>query len=208
MKHCCEDKHEEITALKAKQSKALKIVFAINATMFFVEFFYGWLAKSTALLGDSLDMLGDAFVYGFSLFALYKSSLMRARAGLLKGLIMLMFGLAVLVQAIFKVTSGTIPIYQTMGLIGSLALVSNLACLWILYSHREDDINMKSTWICSRNDIISNCGILVAAFLVSQFQSLWPDVLIGAIIAGLFLSSAYSVITVSISEIKNISLSS
>jgi cation diffusion facilitator family transporter len=194
MKHCCEDKAESLNQLRVKQSKALKIVFAINLMMFFVEFGSGWYSSSTALMGDSLDMLGDAFVYGFSLYVIYKSVAMRARAAQLKGIIMLAFGVGVLGQAIYKVVSAQIPVYETMGIVGAFALMANLICLWVLYTHRDDDINMKSTWICSRNDIISNVGILMAAVLVARLNSFWPDVIVGTIISVLFLSSAHSVL--------------
>ncbi len=194
MKHCCEDKSEELLALKSRQSNALKIVFFINLLMFFVEFSAGLKAGSAALMGDSLDMLGDAFVYGFSLYALYKSPAMRIRAAQLKGGIMMVFAIIVFLQAGYRVYSGVVPLYETMSIFGAMALIANLICLGILFSHREDDINMKSTWICSRNDIIANLGTLFAAFLVRQSGSFWPDVIIGTIIASLFLISAYSVL--------------
>lgn len=202
MKHCCETKSCEITALKEKQSKALKIVFFINLAMFFVEFISGWRAHSTALLGDSLDMLGDAFVYGFSLYALFKTARMRVRAAQLKGMIMLMFGLTVLAEAIYKIMTNEVPMANIMGSIGALALAANAYCLWILYSHREDDINMKSTWICSRNDIIANVSTLIAAFLVYQFKTIWPDIIVGLLISILFLMSAFSVLKEASLELK------
>lgn len=194
MKHCCEDKHSEILELKQKQAKVLKIVFAVNLFMFFLEFSWGWVAGSTALLGDSLDMLGDAFVYGFSLYALFKTDLMRIRAAQLKGVIMLVFGLSVLGEGIYKIMTGSLPEAQTMTVIAALALAANSYCLWLLFSHREDDINMKSTWICSRNDIISNLGTITAGVLVGKLNSFWPDVIVGGVISVLFLSSAFHVL--------------
>lgn len=187
MKQCCEE-------VKSGQSKALKIVFIINLVMFFIEFSAGLKAGSTALMGDSLDMLGDAFVYGFSLYVLYKTALLRIRAAQLKGFIMLTFGLGVFIQAAYKIQSTEIPVYQTMTLIGGLALVANLTCLGILYSHRDDDINLRSTWICSRNDIMANLGTIAAAFLVAAYQSIWPDIIVGVTIATLFLTSSYGVL--------------
>lgn len=187
MKQCCEE-------VKSGQSNALKIVFIINLVMFFIEFSAGLKAGSTALMGDSLDMLGDAFVYGFSLYVLYKTALLRIRAAQLKGFIMLTFGLGVLIQAAYKIHSTEIPVYQTMTLIGGLALLANLTCLGILYSHRHDDINLRSTWICSRNDIMANLGTIAAAFLVAAYQSIWPDIIVGVTIATLFLTSSYGVL--------------
>lgn len=107
---------------------------------------------------------------------------------------MLLFGLVVLGQAVYKIMTGEIPAYHTMGYVALIALIANLVCLWFLYSHREDDINMRSTWICSRNDIVSNSGTILAAFLVGKFQTIWPDVIIGGIIAALFLKSSFSVL--------------
>lgn len=202
MSNCCENKGCEITALREKQGIALKIVFFINLAMFIIEFIAGLKAQSTALLGDSLDMLGDAFVYGFSLYVLNRSSVMKARAAQLKGSIMLVFGFVVLGQAIYKIATGVPPVYETMGVIGSLALAANLVCLWILYSHREDDINMQSTWICSRNDIIANVGTLGAALFVAYFNSIWPDILMGGLIAFLFLRSSFDVLKRANAEIK------
>lgn len=202
MKHCCENKTEEINILREKQYKVLKIVFLINFFMFFVEFINGLKAQSSALMGDSLDMLGDSFVYGFSLYVLNKSHLLRIRAAQMKGIIMLLFGLFVMSQIIYKIITMDVPRYETMSLIGALALVANIVCLIILYSHREDDINMRSTWLCSRNDIIANCGTILAAVLVAYLNSAWPDIIIGAIIANLFLSTSYGVLKDSFSASK------
>lgn len=180
--------------LRGKQGRVLKIVFVINLIMFFVEFSFGIWAKSTALMGDSLDMLGDALVYGFSLYVIYKSIEMRATAAKLKGFIMLLFGLSVLVEASYKILTNVVPVYETMTVIGISALIANLICLYLLYKHRADDINMKSTWICSRNDIFANSGTILAALLVGKFQTIWPDVIVGLLISILFLSSAFHVL--------------
>lgn len=203
MKHCCEDKQEELKLLRVKQFKVLKIVFFINFAMFFIEFINGLKSQSTALMGDSLDMLGDSFVYGFSLYVLNKTPALRIRAAQAKGIIMLLFGLFVLIQIIFKIISKDIPAYEIMGTVAVLALVANLACLILLYTHREDDINMRSTWLCSRNDIIANSGTIFAAVLVSYLNSAWPDIIIGTIIAGLFLHSSYDVLKDSFSVQRN-----
>jgi cation diffusion facilitator family transporter len=191
---CCENKSHELDQLRGKQAKVLKLVFAINFAMFFIEFFQGWMARSTALMADSLDMLGDAFVYGFSLYVLAKSDLWKARAATLKGVIMLGFGLFVLAEAIHKILHPVLPQSETMGMIGLLALVANLVCLWLLYAHRQDDINMQSTWLCSRNDIIANSSTLVAAYLVTKLNSWWPDIIVGTLIASLFLKTSIGVL--------------
>jgi cation diffusion facilitator family transporter len=198
MKSCCEDKAEELASLRGTQRRVLWIVLIINACMFVVEMISGILSHSTALLGDSLDMLGDALVYGVSLFAIDRGMRWKYRAALLKGTIMLTFGLGVLIEAILKVFYSLIPSGQTMGIIGFLALLANLMCLFLLHPHRHDDINMRSTWICSRNDISANGGVLLAAASVVFLQSQWPDILVGSTIAVIFLASALGVLKDSI----------
>lgn len=203
MDDCCSGKSDELLLLKAKQAHILKIVMAINLLMFLVEFGSAWLASSTSLMADSLDMLGDAIVYGFSLYVLHKSQKIRASAALLKGIIMVTFGLSVLIQGAIKLGSDALPSYESMGWIGGLALLANTLCLVLLYRHRDDDINMKSTWICSRNDIISNLGVLIAAGLVASTQTKWPDLLVGLLIAILFLRSAIPILLESITQLRS-----
>lgn len=202
MDHCCENKTTELLQLKTKQGNVLKIVMVINLVMFGIEFTSGFLAQSTALMADSLDMLGDAIVYGFSLYVLHRTTKWRATAALLKGVIIVFFGIGVLAEAISKLGASTVPVSATMGLVGSLALAANICCLLLLYRHRDDDINLRSTWICSRNDIISNVGVLVAAGLVALMNSRWPDIIVGFIIAILFLRSAWSILVESIKELS------
>ncbi len=201
-KSCCESKSIELIKLREKQANVLKIVLAINMVMFFGEFGAGLWAKSTALMADSLDMLGDAIVYGFSLYVLHKSEQTRAMAALLKGIIVVIFGLGVFYEAITKIFGDLVPIADTMGLFGVIALAANVTCLLLLTKHKNDDLNMKSTWICSRNDIISNTGVLIAAGLVALTHSKWPDVIIGLIISILFLKSAWPILIESITVIK------
>lgn len=202
MKSCCESKSTELDQLRTGQKNVLIIVFIINALMFFVEFSFGIISKSTALLADSLDMLGDATVYAFSLFVINRSIKWKAGAAIIKGIIITICGFYVLAEAIFKAFSGILPIANTMGIIGVIALVANCICLIMLLKHRNDDINMKSTWICSRNDIIANLGVLIAAFCVSYFQSKWPDIIIGLIISFVFLRSAIYILKEAIYEFK------
>jgi cation diffusion facilitator family transporter len=194
MKSCCEAKSEALVALRGKQRRVLQTVLAINATMFVVELVAGLLTRSTSVLADSLDMFGDAVVYASSLYVLSQGARARARVATLKGAIMVLFGVGVLAEAVTKAISGRVPIAEGMGLVGGAALVANLVCLALLLRHRDDDINMRSTWICSRNDIIANVGVLAAAGAVALSGSRWPDVLVGAAIAGLFLWSAFGVL--------------
>ncbi|MFZ9001884.1 MAG: cation diffusion facilitator family transporter [Bacteriovoracaceae bacterium] len=202
MKSCCESKSDELIVLRDKQKTALLIVLIINSLMFVIEFTFGILSQSTSLLADSLDMLGDASVYAFSLYVLNRGLKWKAAAALLKGIIISMFGIYVLIEATIKIYSDILPAADTMGIIGLLALLANTTCLFILLRHRDDDINMKSTWICSRNDIIANCGVLLAAFAVSYFNNKWPDIIIGLCIAFIFLKSALSILKDSIQELK------
>lgn len=172
----------------------LWIVLAINALMFAVEGTAGLLAHSTALLADALDMLGDALVYGFSLFVLDRSARWQAGASLAKGAFMLAFGVGVLAEAIHKALVPVMPNAETMGAIGMLALLANLVCFTLLYRHRADNLNMSSTWLCSRNDLIANVGVLMAAAASFLLVSRWPDILVGSLIAVLFLHSAIDVL--------------
>lgn len=201
-KSCCENKSSELAQLRGKQATVLKIVLAINLVMFFVEFTFGILSRSSALKADSLDMLGDAIVYAFSLYVLQRDERWRASAALLKGLIIVGFAIFVLIDTTIKVFSDSVPIYETMGAIGLLALVANAFCFFLLFRHRDDDINMKSTYICSRNDIISNGGVIVAAIAVNLTQSKWPDIIVGYGIALIFFKSAWSILIESVQGMK------
>lgn len=202
MSSCCENKSCELDALRITQSRTLKWVLAINLGMFFIEYSAGILAHSTALLADSLDMLGDAFVYGFSLYVINRSQKWLAVSALFKGLIMLAFGLYVLAEAGYKIVNPVLPSAELIGSIGVLALAANVLCLKLLWAHKSDDINMRSVWLCSRNDVIANSGVLVAAVAVWLLQSRWPDIIIGLIIAALFLRSAWSVLFEAVVEIR------
>lgn len=202
MGSCCEDKSCELEDLRQNQAYILKWVLAINLSMFFIEYGAGILAHSTALLADSLDMLGDAFVYGFSLYVINRSQKWLAVSALLKGLIMLAFGLFVLAEAGYKIVNPVLPSAELIGSIGVLALAANLLCLRLLWRHKSDDINMRSVWLCSRNDVIANSGVIVAAATVWLLQSRWPDIIVGLAIAALFLRSAWSVLAESITHIR------
>jgi Co/Zn/Cd efflux system component len=208
MDACCETKADEISVLRGKHKSVLTILLAINAFLFVVEAAAGLLANSTALLADSLDMLGDSLVYGFSLYVLWRGAAWKAKAALLKGAIMAVFGVGVLFGAVYKMLAGVVPIAETMGIIGSLVLVGNGICFLLLFRHRSDDLNMRSTWLCSRNDIIANLSVLVAAAGVTIFNSGWPDILVGAAIAALFLKSALTMLAESFAELRKLKFES
>ena len=202
MDNCCQDKAGELEALGARQSRVLWAVLGINAGMFAVELFVGLLAGSLALLADSLDMLGDALVYGFSLYVVGRSTRWRASAALLKGMVMAVFGLIVLAQAGYHILSPEIPDFRLIGATGAVALAANLTCLLLLTRHRNDDLNMKSTWLCSRNDIIANVGVLVAAVAVFALRSPWPDLTVGFLITAVFMRSAVQVLRQAVAELR------
>jgi cation diffusion facilitator family transporter len=204
MDACCETKAEEISVLRAKHKNVLTIVLAINAVLFVVEAAAGLLANSTALLADSLDMLGDSLVYGFSLYVLWRSAAWKAKAALLKGAIMAVFGIGVLFKAAHKMVAGIVPVAETMGVIGILVLLGNGVCFLLLFRHRVDDLNMRSTWLCSRNDIIANLSVLAAAIGVKFLDSSWPDIVVGGAIAALFIKSAFTVLRDSFGQLRTL----
>lgn len=191
---CCSAKEHELAALRGDMKRVLTIVLAINVAMFLAEFAAGVVGRSTALMADSVDMLGDALVYGLSLYALNKSDRWRAGAAVAKGAIIALFGVWVVAGVVQKLVYGVVPIAGIMLTFGGIALLANLTCLALLYRYREQDVNMSSTFECSRNDVAANLGVLGAAGGVYAFASPWPDILIGGIIAVVFLRSAVRVL--------------
>ena len=204
MASCCNDKACEIEALRNRQSSVLKIVLVINAVMFAVELSAGLISGSVSLVADSLDMLGDALVYGFSIYVVARGAKLKAIAALFKGGIMAAFGFFVLGQAIYRILFPHVPVFEAIGAIGLLALAANSLCLFLLWRHRADDINMSSVWLCSRNDIIANVSVLIAAGGVWFTHSGWPDILVGLALAALFLRSALFVLRGAITELRAI----
>jgi len=202
MADCCDDKTCEIEALRNRQSSTLKIVLGINAAMFIIELTAGLIGGSVSLVADSLDMLGDALVYGFSIYVVARSARMKANAALFKGGIMAAFGLFVLGQAVYKIVFPQVPVFEAIGAIGLLALAANGICFVLLWRHRTDDINMSSVWLCSRNDIIANISVLFAAGGVWLTRSGWPDILVGLALAALFLRSALFVLHRAVAELR------
>jgi Co/Zn/Cd efflux system component len=190
VKDCC----EIVADVPARQRRVLQIVLLLNAAMFVVELIASLLAHSTALLADSVDMLGDAIVYGFSLYVVGRGPRWAARGALLKGGIMAAFGAVVLVEAALKLARGLVPTVEIMTGVGLLALAANSATLFALWRRRADDVNMRSAWLCSRNDVVANVGVLLAGAGVAVTGSASPDVVVGLLIATLFGASAVDVI--------------
>lgn len=173
-----------------QERRLLWVVLSLNAIMFVVEFTAGLLANSSALLADSLDMLADALVYSLSLYAVGKGALQKARSAFLNGGLQMILGIGVLIEVLRRAWLGVSPSAEVMGLIGFLALAVNLACLLLLLKFRSGDVNMRASWICSRNDVLANVGVLLAAGLVAWLGSPWPDLIIGALIAAVVIYSA------------------
>ena len=203
MDNCCHDKSDELEELREQQSKTLWIVLAINGAMFCLEFVVGLLASSVALQADSLDMLSDTLVYGFSLYAIGKSARWRSGSAFLKGSIMAIFGIGILIQSGYKFFAGGVPESNFMFLMSIVALIANAGCLLLLSKHRTDDLNMHSTWVCSRNDIIANSSVFIAAGLVAITQSKLPDLFVGLLITIIFLKSAISILKASFIELRH-----
>ncbi len=202
MSGCCDNLPHDPALLKGRQRIVLVQVLWINAAMFLLEFTAGWWADSSALLADSLDMLGDALTYGISLYALSRSVRWQSGAALAKGSIQAVFGVGVLLEVIAKILHGGAPAGGIMAGVALLALAVNGYCLYSLTPHRNDNLNMESVWLCSRNDVIGNAGVLLAAAGVHFTGSAFPDIIVGAMIAAIFLRTAFSVIGRSLAELR------
>lgn len=182
--------------------RVLWVALAVNALMFGVEVAAGLGAGSTALLADSLDFLGDAANYGVSLFVLGLALRWRARAALLKGASMAVFGLWVAGTALDRALAGTVPDAGVMGVVGALALAANLGVAALLFRHRDGDSNRRSVWICTRNDALGNLAVLAAALGVFGTGSLWPDVVVAVVMAALALWGATQVLRQAMGELR------
>ncbi len=196
---CCSTKDTE------ESSKlALWSAFVINIGMFFVEQVYGWIGESRALLGDSVDMLGDSGFYLITILAIGKTELFGARAAYIKGISMAFFTALAIVSAGYRFFNPQMPDANIIGVVGALALCANFICAAILMKFRDRNINMRSVWLCTRNDVIANFGVLIAAAGVSFTKSPWPDLAIGAIIGIVILRSSLQVLNESKIEIKRL----
>jgi Co/Zn/Cd efflux system component len=182
--------------------RALWAVIALNATMFAVEMAAGMAARSQALQADALDFFGDSLTYGLSLAVIGMSLRVRARAALFKGVSLSLMGLWVLGATAWRVIVQGVPEAAVMGVVGFLALAANLASVLILLRYRDGDSNVRSVWLCSRNDAIGNVAVMLAAAGVWWSGTPWPDLAVAAIMAGLFLSSSVLIIRQSLNELR------
>jgi cation diffusion facilitator family transporter len=194
MAGCNSCSSDKIATATKQQKRVLIIVLLINATMFVVEFSAGLVSHSTALMADSLDMLADALVYALGLFALERAEHWKNRAALTSGIFQMTLGLGILVQPIYLLTTNNMPDAFSMGLFGLLALLANSITFFLLMAYRDGDINMRATWVCTRNDMINNIGVMLAAGLVYWLSSPLPDIVIGLVIAAIVMHSAWGVI--------------
>ncbi|MBB6342472.1 Co/Zn/Cd efflux system component [Pseudomonas fluvialis] len=182
--------------------RILWVALAVNLAMFGIEIGAGIRAGSVSLLADSLDFLGDSANYAISLWVLGMALSWRARAAQFKAVSMLVFGFGVLGAALWQAWQGGVPSAPTMGLVGGLALLANLGVAALLYAYREGDSNMRSVWLCSRNDALGNLAVLAAALGVFGTGSAWPDLLVAGIMAALAVSSAVQVLRHADGELK------
>lgn len=195
MSACCHDDHcDEAAPASPRYRRVLWVALLINAAMFAMEIAAGLSAASASLLADAIDFFGDSANYGLSLAVLGMAPLWRSRAALVKGLTMGSFGLFVLGRAAWGLGSGVVPEPVTMGVIGMLALVANVSVAAMLYAFCEGDANMRSVWLCSRNDAIGNIAVMGAAWGVFGSGTAWPDLAVAALMGGLAITAAVSVV--------------
>lgn len=201
---CSDDTCSSSVAATGRYRAVLWIVLGINAVMFLVEITAGLAAGSAALQADALDFFADAANYAISLFVLGLGIRWRASAALVKGASMGLFGLWVIGSVVWHALNGTVPGWGTMGVVGAAALAANAACLALLYAWRDGDANMRSVWICSRNDVIANLAVLAAALGVFGTRTGWPDILVAAVMAALAIQGATTVIWQALSELREV----
>jgi cation diffusion facilitator family transporter len=189
--------------LSADYKRRLWVVIVINAGMFLVEMGAGALAGSQALQADALDFLGDAATYGISLAVIGASIQARSRAALFKGMSLTLMGLWVFATTAYHVLVLGVPHAEVMGAIGFLALAANLASVLILIRYKDGDANVRSVWLCSRNDAIGNVAVMIAALGVWGTATRWPDLIVAAIMAGLFLYSSTQILRQALAELRS-----
>jgi cation transport ATPase len=177
-------------AVDKKETSILQWLLGINATMFVVEICVGWMAESTGLIADSLDMLADAVVYGLALYAVGHSVQMKLRAAHLSGWLQVILALGALSEVLRRFIFGSDPVSSLMMIFGAVALIANIICLLLISKTRESGAHMKASWIFSANDVIANLGVILAGILVALTGSAYPDLVIGLIIGVIVLNGA------------------
>ncbi|WP_319799201.1 cation transporter [Nitrobacter sp.] len=191
---CCSGGVPVFDGMDPRYKRVLWTVIAINGAMFLTEMVAGQLAGSRALQADALDFLGDTITYGLSLAVIGASLRTRASAALFKGLSLSVMGLWVFGSTIYQTLILGVPSAEVMGVIGFLALAANLASVGFLMPYKDGDANVRSVWLCSRNDAIGNVAVMLAALGVWGTATAWPDLIVAAIMAGIFLTSATQIL--------------
>ena len=200
MSGCCENC--ALDGLQRRQRGTLIAVLGINAVMFAVVMAAALYGHSASLLSDSLDSLGDALTYGLSLYVVSRSAVAKGWAALFTGSLILLGACGVVAQIVAKLIHPITPVFEIMGIFSLLSLAANSACLYLLWRHRHEDVNMSSVWECSRNDIAVNLSVFITAGAVWLTSSAWPDMIVAACLAALLLRSAFRVISSAVREIK------
>ena len=177
----------EMEARNEQERRTLRIVLGINAVMFLFEIVLGWLAQSTGLIADSLDMLADALVYAISLYAVGRAEVLKDRAARLSGMLQMVLAVLVLVDVLRRFLYGSEPVSLLMMGVGAVALVANSICLVLIARHRDGGVHMRASLIFSANDVIANLGVIISGGLVWLLGSRYPDLFIGFVIAGLVM---------------------
>lgn len=203
MDSCCNSSCAAPPQPSPRFRRVLWIALIVNASMFVVELAAGHRAQSASLLADAVDFLGDAANYAVSLFALTLGAIWRSRTALLKGITMGCYGVLVLARVGWGVLEGGVPHATTMGLVGLLALIANVAVAALLFAYREGDANMRSVWLCSRNDAIGNIAVMCAAVAVTLTSSQWPDLAVALVMAILAMTAGRSVIKQALGELAS-----
>ncbi|MEE9425734.1 MAG: cation transporter [Methylococcales bacterium] len=196
------DNNCAIDALQKSQRGTLTIVLGVNAVMFLVIVVAALYSNSTALLADSLDNLGDAITYALSLYAVSRSNTVKAKVALFKGGLILIAACAIGAQIVYKILVPSIPVVEVMGAFSLIGLAANLLCLYLLWRHRNEDVNMSSVWECSKNDIASNLSVFLAAGAVWITGSGWPDILVAFGLVCLLTRSSIRVIKSAVMELR------
>ncbi|MBO6548440.1 MAG: cation transporter [Rhizobiales bacterium] len=198
----CGCNNKSFDGVSEAYKRILWIVISLNAAMFVVEMVAGIKAQSQALQADALDFFGDAITYGLSLAVIGQSLHLRAKVALFKGISLLMMGIWVFASTVYRVFYLGVPVAETMGMIGLLALLANLASVLLLVRYKDGDANVRSVWLCSRNDAIGNIAVMLAALGVWGTATGWPDLIVAGLMASLFLSSAIQIIIQARAEMK------
>ncbi|HCS63200.1 MAG TPA: cation transporter [Cellvibrio sp.] len=191
--HCCNHDHEQPVTPDPKYRRILWIALIVNASMFLIEIIFSLRSGSVALLADAIDFFGDTANYGLSIWVLAMSVQARAKAALIKAASMALFGIGILIHATWNLITGVLPDAQTMSLIGLLALCANVGVGILLFTYRNGDSNMRSVWLCTRNDALGNIAVIIAAIGVFGTGTAWPDLIVATIMASLALTAAWQV---------------